>query len=607
MFFEPLPTPTTAPASGNLMPVGARTGHTATLEYFPDVVRRIAGERPDQPALTVLDGGIAAADIEDDALTRGARTLDYATLDLRVRALAVALRERCDSGTRVAILCAHDEHYIVAFLACLYADVVGVPLHAPEFFRGQARLRAVLRGSAPGVVLTTSRLDRPVRVALKDAAARAEVMHVDTLDTAAAGAWRRPDYAPGRVAYLQYTSGSTRAPEGVRISHRNLAVAAWQLRRHFMPARTAVSWVPLFHDMGLICGVVSPLAAGVHMVHMSPVQFLRDPFLWLAMISHTRADWTVAPNFALRYCVDAVDPKRAASLALDSLSVLAIGGEMVRPETLDVFADRFSVAGFHPSALAPSYGLAEATLTVAVSPRGAGNQPRAFDRSALVRGVATPAPSAGAVGPTTRLVGCGEVVAAMDIRIVDPDQRRVLAPGHVGEVWVRGPNCSDGYWGAAEDPLERFSARLVGEDDDGRPWVRTRDAGFVHEGALYVTGRIDDAIILRGENHFPEDLEGTVEEALPGTRAVVIAVEPEYVGGRRPDPRVVVLVETRRRSVGGPEVPEPIDTVRRAVRREHGVAVADVVLVRSGSLPRTTSGKPRRAACRERYVAGALR
>lgn len=565
------------------------------LEPLPLALERLARDSGAAPAVS-----FAGAALGEVGLT-------YAQLDDRARALARRIQERCPADGRVAIMCPHDEYYVVAFLACLYAGVVAVPLHAPEFFRGQERLRAVLADSDPALAVTTTGAERSVRGLLGDAAPAATVLTVDTVDAGERRPLlREPDHGAGRIAYLQYTSGSTGDPAGVCITHGNLAATAWQLSSHFMPARTVVSWVPLFHDMGLICGIVGPLSAGIHTVHLSPLQFIRDPFQWLKAISDHRADWSVAPNFALRHCVDQIDEERARSLDLRSLRVLAIGGEMVRSETVAAFADAFSSCGLDPGVLIPSYGLAEATLTVAVAPQGEGTRVRMFDRASLKRGIALEVSDGGAGASATGLVGCARLMEGVTVRIVAPQTRTALPEGRVGEVWVRGPNCARRYWNSPQNRSPRFDARIaspVGEAD--KPWLRTGDSGFLHEGRLYLNGRIDDMFVVRGSNHFPEDIETSIESAVPTARAAVLALDP---ADNADEPRVVALVETGGRppEPGSHEWEEAVAAVRRAAHRDHGLVVADVRIVRRGGLARTTSGKLRRGICRERYLADAL-
>lgn len=589
-------------ASGFDMVFGEKEVH---LEPLPVILERLARESGAAPAVSFV--GTTPGRTGRTAPKGHPVALTYAQLDDRARALARRIQEKCPADGRVAIMCPHDEHYIVAFLACLYAGVVAVPLHAPEFFRGQERLRAVLADSDPALAVTTTGAERSVRGLLSDAAPAAAVLTADTANTdGRRPLLRDPDHGADRIAYLQYTSGSTGEPAGVCITHGNLAATAWQLRSHFMPARTAVSWVPLFHDMGLICGIASPLSAGIHTVHLSPLQFIRDPFQWLKAISDHRADWSVAPNFALRHCVDRIDEERSRSLDLRSLRVLAIGGEMVRSETVAAFVDVFSSCGLAPGAPIPSYGLAEATLTVALAPRGEGTRARMFDRASLERGTAVELLDGKAGASSTGLVGCARLMEGVAVRIVSPETCTALPDGRVGEVWVRGPNCAQRYWRSPRDRSPRFDARIAfPEGEADTPWLRTGDSGFLHEGRLYLNGRIDDMFVVRGSNHFPEDIEASIESAVPTSRAAVLAFDPP---AGEDEPRIVALVETDGPppEPGSPEREEAVTAVRWVTHRDHGLALADVRIIRRGGLARTTSGKLRRQTCRERYLASAL-
>ncbi|MFE7133457.1 fatty acyl-AMP ligase [Streptomyces sp. NPDC057638] len=574
--------PVTSPSTMTFTDLGPET---VRLEYLGDTVARFARERPDAPALTVLDDRrIPGETRRHETVT----TLTYGELDQRARAVAAELQEHCPARSRVAILCPHDETYVVAFLGCLYAGMVAVPLFAPELFRSHTRLWSVVEDSTPVAALTTTRSVRAVRKALTETGwGGGLVLQVDRIPAEGADRWRRPATEPGQVAYLQYTSGSTGRPAGVRVTQANLAAAAYQMRTRFMPAKAAVSWVPFFHDMGLICAIASPLSAGMHMVHLSPMSFLHRPYRWLKAVSDYRADWTVTPNFGLAHCVRRVSAEEIATLDLSGLNALAIGGEPVHARSVDAFLDVFERAGLSRTAPVPCYGLAEATLSVAMTPNGLGAVGDHFDRAALTGGEVRPAPE----GPdTVPLVGSGTVLPGVSVQITDPDSGDEVH-GRVGEIWTRGPNATDGYW---EQP-ER-TARVYGGG-----WLRTGDWGFVHHGALYVVGRLDDVIIVRGRNHYPEDIEATVESVAP-VSATAIGVESDQTQ------RLVVLMEADPPMLGLPEADAAAlcERVRQAVSRHHGLAVHEVVTVRRGALPRTTSGKIQRGACRHQYSTATL-
>nr|MDT0661772.1 fatty acyl-AMP ligase [Micromonospora sp. DSM 115978] len=577
-------------------------------EHLYQTIARMAHERGDAPAMTFVDYRMPSGNGRRDGV---ARTLTYRELDRRVRVLAAQLQRHCGPDDRVAVLCPHEPAYVIGFLACLYAGVVGVPLHAPEVVRDRARLRAVIEDCQPMCVLTTSRAELAVRQVLSDLdQPPRHLLHVDTAPDRAeqpdhpgldGTGWRPPELADDSLAYLQYTSGSTGAPAGVRISQRNLSAANQQIRDHFPDSAVTASWVPFFHDFGLVCGVLNPLAAGSHSVHISPMAFVQDPYRWLRAISDYRVDWSITPNFSLEQCANRITEEQKLTLDLSSLRLLTVAAEPVRAESVAAFVTAFAGCGLPPTAPTPCYGLAEATLPVTAPPLGEGTVDRHFDRAALTAGRAEPR-SATTPG-TVRIVSCGVPRIGVSVRIVHPEERRTLADGRIGEIWVRGPNVADGYWSRPDRSVEVFDGRTPDAPDPESPWLRTGDLGFLIDGRLHVTGRLKDLVIVRGRNHYPDDIEATVQRASgepnPGL-AAAFAVDAD--GGER----LVVLMEANRDLLGAD--PPGRDEVRAALRREvtrrHGVDVHDLVLVRRGLLPRTSSGKIRRGACRDQYLRG---
>ncbi|MEO5876870.1 MAG: fatty acyl-AMP ligase [Streptosporangiaceae bacterium] len=527
-----------------------------------------ARSRPDHPAVTFLDYG--------QSPSGQSTTITYRDLDQRARNVA----EQLTPGDRVAVLCPQGLDYVAAFLGCLYAGAIAVPLYAPEPFRSTAGLTATLGNARPRLLLTTGR----------SLAAVAEVSDVPALcvDGLAPDTGRRPT-APDRdsVAYLQYTSGSTSAPRGVVLSHGNLAWSAHQCAQAFGvdgDSRVAV-WLPLFHDMGLVAGVALPLAAGAHSVLMDPMAFVQHPLRWLRALSEHRATYTAIPNFALDMCVDRTTEADRAGLDLSHLTAVTNGSEPVRARSLCRFAAAFEIAGFDPAAHAPSFGLAEATVLVTAKPYRTRPAVITCDRAELDQGrvrLADPA-----VTSTRQLVGCGAPVS-QDVRVVDRDGRGDLGVDRVGEVWVRGPNVGSGYFERA-DPLT-FTER---------GWLRTGDAGFLHDGQLYLAGRYKDLIVLDGRNHHPSDLEATVEAAIPGIRRghlIAFSADVDDIE------RLVIVAEQARGT--GQDPAQTLRLARRAVTMAHGVELHDFRLTARGRLPKTTSGKLQRNACRDRYLAG---
>ncbi|MFD9390069.1 fatty acyl-AMP ligase [Streptomyces sp. NPDC060000] len=422
------------------------------------------------------------------------------------------------------------------------------------------------------------------------------------LDRPASTASDRHPAAPdvGATAYLQYTSGSTRAPAGVEITHANVVANARQaLTAYGADAHpvTCVGWLPLYHDMGLVLSVAAPVVQGRLSVLMDPAAFLREPARWLRLLAaHPRAV-SAAPNFAYDYCVSTVTDAQKSELRLGGVAALINGSEPVRPGTADRFHAAFAAQGLAADVHCPSYGLAEATVFVSAARPGESLRRFALDRDALAAGKALPARPDDA--DAVRLTGCG-TPAGQRVRIVDPHRHDALPEGEVGEIWVRGPNVGRGYWNRETESRRVFGAPLTGEPGD---WLRTGDLGTVLDGQLIVTGRLKDLIVVDGRNHYPQDVEATVQDAHPAVRRDRLAAFG--VPGGEGERVVVVAEHTRTASVADLDVPALARTVRAAVSARHGLRLADVLLVAPGTVPRTSSGKVARALTRARYLAGA--
>ncbi|MEO6196031.1 MAG: amino acid adenylation domain-containing protein [Thermoanaerobaculia bacterium] len=563
-----------------------------------EVLRGRAERQGEDLAYTfLLDGELAEAH------------LTYGELDRRARGLAATLkREGIGGGARVLLLYPPGLDYVAAFFGCLYAGAVAVPAYPPRSRRPSARLQSIQESAGAKAVLSTaavlSSLDRqlPRRPGvLWQAAEGAEL-------EAGAEEWRDPGVGEEALAFLQYTSGSTAAPKGVMLRHANLLANLEQIRLSF--AQTAeertVIWLPPYHDMGLIGGILTPLYAGNPAVLLSPVSFLQRPLRWLQAISRYRGTTSGGPNFAYDLCVEKIGAEEREKLDLSSWTLAFNGAEPVRAETLERFAAAFAPCGFRKEAFLPCYGLAEGTLLAAAGRRGEGATAGVFAAAGLERhhGVAA-GPAAGA-GDTRTLVGSGTAPEGARLLVVDPESRVPRAPGEVGEIWIAGPAVAAGYWGLPEATAASFGARTA---DGGGPWLRTGDLGFLggdgELGELFVTGRSKDLIILRGRNHYPQDLELTVERSHPALRpgcGAAFAVEPREGGGEE---RLVVVQEVRREQREA-DPAELVAAIRRAVAEEHEVQVHAVVLLRPATIPKTTSGKIQRAACRARYLDGTL-
>ncbi|MGI5207819.1 fatty acyl-AMP ligase [Spirillospora sp. CA-108201] len=534
-----------------------------------------------------------------------ATDVTWGELDRRARGIAAAIRRATGPGRRVALLAPQDLHYVTAFLGAMYARVVGVPLFSPDLPGHGDRLLAVYQDAEPDVVITTSAALPHVRSFLAGDSVRepAAVVVADEVD--AALDWTPEPIDPGDVAYLQYTSGSTRAPAGVIITHGNFATNAEQLWRTFegIPrVSSGVNWLPVFHDMGLVTTVALPLVYGNPGVIMDPVAFVMRPVRWLELLSAQSHAFTGGPNFAYEYLTAQVTEEEKAKLDLSGVQVFMNGAEPIRESTLTGFHEAFKDCGLRPEAQVCANGLAEATVYVSASSRFREPTRVAFDREGLRRGVAEPC-DAGAPG-AIRLIACGTSYGQHTV-IADPGTGARLSGGAVGEIWVHGPNVAAGYWGRPEATRETFEAELADPGDLPRsPWLRTGDLGVVHGGELFVTGRIKDLVIVDGRNHYPQDIEYTVSGAHKAIRreyACAVAVDTGDTEGL-----VVVAERNRRVPIALLDQAEAARAVRAAVKQQHDLRVHDFVLIEPGGLPRTSSGKIARSACRLAYLDGSL-
>ncbi|WP_426752409.1 amino acid adenylation domain-containing protein [Myxococcus sp. Y35] len=559
---------------------------------FVEVCRARAAAQPDDWIYTFLDSS-------------GERALSYAALDANARAVAALLQRHLAPGERALLLYPPGFDYTLGFLACLYAGVVAVPAYPPDPMRlGRTlpRLQALVADCGARVALTTSGIAGMVE-SLTEGAPDLRALRwlaTDAVPVSEAGAWRAPDLRGDSVAFLQYTSGSTGTPRGVVLRHRHLLHNSWMITRAFdtRPHPVGAYWLPPYHDMGLIGGLLQALFRDVPTVLLPPMAFLQRPLTWLEAISRFGASVCGAPNFAFDLCVRKTTPEQRAALDLSRLEVMFSGAEPVRADTLERFAEAFAPAGFRREAFFPCYGLAEGTLIVSGGERSAVPVVRRFARDGLLRGEAR-APEEDT--PATVLVGCGQVLGGQDARVVDPDTGRPCAPGRIGELWVRGPSVADGYWQRPEETERTFHGRL--SDSGEGPYLRTGDLAVLDGGEVFITGRLKDVLVLRGLNYYPQDLEHAADRCHPGVRpgcAAAFAVDVD-------DEERLVLVQEVAAKVATPEAgAEVVASIRAALGEVHGLAAHAVVLIAAGTLPKTSSGKVQRRATREAFLAGAL-
>ena len=585
-------------------------------ESLVELLEIRAQERPHQLAYTFLLEG------EEEA-----SQLTYGELATRARAVGAALQAAGAGGRRALLLYPPSLEFIVAFFGCLYAGTVAVPAYPPRSQRSLPRLRSIALDARPAVALTTAEL-LPKLEALAAAAPDFGAMGRLATDDLPAGVeegWRDPQVDGDTLAFLQYTSGSTAAPKGVMVSHGNLLHNQEMIRQVFHQSEESVivGWLPLYHDMGLIGNVLQPLYVGGRCILMSPLDFLQKPIRWLRAISHYRATTSGGPNFSYELCVAKISEQQRQGLDLSSWQVAFNGAEPVRSSSMEAFAQAYGPYGFRSQAFLPCYGLAEGTLLVTGSawqrPATVGH----FAAEGLEEGFALScqagaslgnsgpgedslvAPAAEGDSGSRALVGCGPTEGEQVLKIVDTESDLekggvVVPEGKVGEIWVAGPSVAQGYWQQSEATQETFRCYLA---DGSGPFLRTGDLGFVTTGELFITGRQKDLIILRGRNYYPQDIELSAEMSHPALRRGCTAAFSVDVEG----PEQLVVVQEVRREARGMDMEPVVRALSRAVHEGHDLEVSDVVLVAPGSVPKTSSGKVQRRACRASLLKGKLK
>ncbi len=604
---------------------------------FPDntnIVRHVerwAKVRGDKLAYRFLDFSA-----ERDGV---ARDISWSDFSARNRAVGARLEQVTKPGDRIAILCPQNLDYLVAFFGALYAGRIAVPLFDPAEPGHVGRLHAVLDDCAPSTILTTTESAEGVRkfIRARSAKERPRVVAVDAVPTEVAATWQSPQAEEGSIAYLQYTSGSTRTPTGVQITHLNLPTNVLQVLNALEGTEgdRGLAWLPFFHDMGLITALLSPVF-GHSFTFMTPAAFVRRPGRWIREMARKPEDdpntevFTVAPNFAFEHAAARGVPKDdEPPLDLSNVKGILNGSEPVSPASMRKFYEAFAPYGLRETAIKPSYGLAEATLFVSTTPMTEAPRVIYVDRDEMNKQrfveVAQDAPNAVAQ-VSAGVIGVDEWAA-----IVDPDTATELPDGQVGEIWLHGKNMGTGYWGKEQETNETFrnilksrisQSHAEGAGDDGL-WVRTGDYGTYFDGHLYIVGRIKDLVIIDGRNHYPQDLEYSAQEASRALRTGYVAAFsvpanqlPQVVfdnphAGLKYDPedtseQLVIVAE---RAAGTHKLDyQPIaDDIRAAIAVRHGVTVRDLLLVQAGTIPRTSSGKIGRRACRAAYIDGSLR
>ena len=567
-----------------------------------------------------------------------ARDLTWAQFSARNKAVAARLQQVTQPGDRVAILCPQNLDYLVAFFGALYAGRIAVPLFDPSEPGHVGRLHAVLDNCHPSAILTTTEAAEGVRKFFRSRPAnqRPRVIAVDAVPDDVASTWIHfDDVDETTIAYLQYTSGSTRIPTGVQITHLNLATNVVQVVEALEgeDGDRGLSWLPFFHDMGLITALLAPMI-GYYFTFMTPAAFVRRPERWIRELARKEGDTggtiSVAPNFAFDHAAARGVPKEgSAPLDLSNVKAVLNGSEPISAATVRRFNEAFAPFGFQPKAIKPSYGLAEATLFVSTTPSAEEPKIITVDRDELNSGriVEVPEDSPKAVAQAS----AGKVGIAEWAAIVDAESATELPDGQVGEIWISGQNMGTGYWGKPDETVAVFQNTLKSRTSpshadgaaDDATWVRTGDYGAFYDGDLYITGRVKDLVIIDGRNHYPQDLEYSAQESSKALRTGYVAAfsvpanqlpdevfENAHAGIKRdPDDTSEQLVIVAERAPGAHklEIGPIADDIRAAIAVRHGVTVRDVLLTAAGAIPRTSSGKIGRRACRSAYLDGSLR
>ncbi len=563
------------------------------MNNFIDLLTYRAEHEPEKIAYTFLDRGETEAS-----------KLTYKQLGEQVKAIAASLQSLNAAGERALLLYQPGLDFIAAFFGCLYAGVIAVPAYPPRRNQKLSRLQAIIQDAEAKIVLTSTSLLQNLQTSFDKDGVDSSQLHwlaTDGLSQDFAQAWQPQELDQHTLAFLQYTSGSTGNPKGVMVSHSNLLANSSVIHKLFGHRSNSqgLIWLPPYHDMGLIGGILQPLYGGFPVTLMSPVDFLQKPIRWLQAISRYQATTSGGPNFAYDLCIRKVTPQQLENLDLSSWELAFTGAEPIRAETLEQFASKFAACGFRKEAFYPCYGMAETTLIISGGEKTALPITCNVEKAALEQNHIVKANDSWE--DNRIIVGCGSTRLHHKAVIVNPESLTPCLPGEVGEIWVAGSSIAQGYWNRTEETQKTFHAYLANTGEG--PFLRTGDLGFLEDGELFITGRIKDVIIIRGQNHYPQDIELTVENSHPALRiSSGAAFTIDFQGYER----LVIVQEVERSYLRKLDVQEVVGTIRQAVVAQHGLEVFATVLVKTASIPKTSSGKIRRQACRTAFLAGNL-
>ena len=552
---------------------------------FAELLQDQAKQFPDQTSYQFLKDG----ETQEASFT-------YAELDLRARAIAAQLQS-LQRGDRALLIYPSGLEFIAAFFGCLYAGVVAVPAYPPRANQNGERLLAIAADAQATLVLTTSTQLAQVQSSFLEGQSALNWIATDQIQPGDAAGWTTPALNPNDLALLQYTSGATGTPKGVMITHQNLIDNAVAIQHCFQdtPESLGVSWLPMHHDMGLMGGVLQPLYIGRPMVLMSPTSFVQKPIRWLQAISAFQATTSGGPSFAFDLCLQKITAEQKAGLDLSRWRLAFNGAESIRAQTLKEFTDFFRECGFSESAFCACYGMAEATLIIS------GTIPTSRPQVVAVDGVALEQNRVQVAEEQTatirEIVSCGAASPDKILAIVEPTSGIRCAENEVGEIWVAGPGVAQGYWQRTEESSATFNGTLAEMHD--QTFLRTGDLGFLKSGELYVTGRLKDVIIIRGRNHYPQDIEWAVQSSNPALRpghCAAFSVSIESIE------RLVIVQEVERQSLRSLDSEAIMSTIRQRISEEFQLQVYAIILLKPGSLPKTSSGKIQRNASRAAYL-----
>lgn len=544
--------------------------------------------QPNQLAYTFLPDG----ETEETCLT-------YGELLASAKAIAIALNSRILPGERALLLYPSGLDFISSFFGCLLAGIVAIPVNLPKKNQKMKRVASILENAQTNLILSTQSQIPTLKSHL--GSINATYLGTDTLSLHSNSRFQEIEIPGNTLAFLQYTSGSTGNPKGVMVSHENLLSNLRDLDLSIGTDKNScmVTWLPAFHDMGLIYGILLPFYKGISCYLMPPIAFLQRPIRWLKAISKYGGTHTAAPNFAYKRCIDKIKQEELKDLDLSGWEVAFNGAEPVRIETLIKFSDKFAPCGFEFDNFCPAYGLAETTLQIVSVKKKQVAEVCRVEKEALAQNriIIT-----NKLENSQELVSCGQTTIDTDIAIVNPETKQRCQPDEVGEIWVKGKTVAQGYWQRPEATQETFCATIA--DTGESPYLRTGDLGFLHQGQLYLTGRLKDIIIIRGGNYYPQDIEQSVEKCHPDLLADCTAAFTVEIEGEE---QLVIVQEVARTAIRRLNKSDVIEAIRQAVFCDHELSVYAIALIKPASIPKTSSGKIQRRLCREQFLNNQLK